>query len=63
MFRHVAILVALYEESQLAGSIGGTNRGVRTNDRLSLAIFEGFGVASFYDETRGDWDERGLVVG
>ncbi len=51
MFRHVAILIALYEESQLAGSIGSTDRGVRTNDRLSLAVFEGFGVASFYDET------------
>lgn len=51
MFRHVAILIALYEESQLAGGIGGADWGVRTNDGLSLAIFEGFRVASFYHET------------
>ena len=57
---HEALLIALDEQSEFAGGVWGRDGSVRTDDRVALWILEGI---CLYQETGGDWEEGGLVVG
>lgn len=63
VLRHVASLVFFDEQGEDTRGVGRADRGVGTNDRLSLCVDEGLWIRGLDKEAGRDGNQGGIAVG